>query len=136
MLGNQGFGWIKIKRTISQFASDKLMYLLNIAACTIKNLCSINHKYKHDVDETNSILQSGVPGAAGSQQMTSLGWCRIQTSYAVSQYRLKLPGPQGYLFRTTVSNWQAPRVIFTRRKARVQSLAAEGSQRQDLKTCL
>ena len=37
-------------------------------------------------------------GAAGWQQMTSLGWCRIQTSYAVSQYCLELAGPRGYLF--------------------------------------
>ena len=31
------------------------------------------YKYKHDVDEANSILPSGILGAARSQQMTSLG---------------------------------------------------------------
>ena len=72
-------------------------------------------------------------GAAGWQQMTSLGWCRIQTSYAVSQYCLGLAGPRG-CFCTTVSNWQAPRVIFL--QERVWSLAAEGGQTQELKTCL
>ena len=61
-------------------------------------ICSINHKYKHDVDETNSILQSGVLGAARSQQMTSLGGCRIQTNCIVSHYRLELASPQGYFF--------------------------------------
>ena len=41
MLGNRGFGWGKIKRNISQFVSGQID-VLNIAACTIKNICSIN----------------------------------------------------------------------------------------------
>ena len=48
------------------------------------------------------------------------------------------------LFRTAVSNWQAPRVIFHKKKgavgaapkARVRSLAAEGGVTEELKTCL
>ena len=48
------------------------------------------------------------------------------------------------LFRTAVSYWQAPRVIFYKKngaigpapKARVRSLAAEGGQMEELKTCL
>ena len=37
---------------------------------------------------------------------------------------------------TTVTYWQAPMVCFSALKARVRSLAAEGSQMEDLKTCL
>ena len=74
------------------------------------------------------ILQSGVPGVAGSQQMTSLG----------TEYR------RTTLFRTVVSNWQALRVVFYQNKgavghaskARVRSLAAKGGQAEELKTCL
>ena len=96
------------------------------------------------MDETNGILQSGVLGAAGSQQLTSLGWCWIQTNYIVSHYRLELAAPQGYLFHTTISNWQAPRFVFYKKKGsvgamlkvRLRSLAAEGGQTQELKTCL
>ena len=92
MLGNRGFGWGKIKRKISQFVTG-LIDVFNIHAHDVKNFCSVNPKYKHDVDETNGMLQSVVPRAAGSQQMTSLGGCRIQTNCIVSHYRLKLAGP-------------------------------------------
>ena len=47
------------------------------------------------------------------------------------------------VFRTAVFNWQAPRVIFYKKKgavapapkARVRSLAAEGGQTEELKAC-
>ena len=90
----------------------------------MKNLL---HKYKCDV-ERNGILQSGVLGAAGSQQMMSLG----------AEYR------QTTLFCTAVLNWQAPRVVFYKKEGavepapstRVQSLVAEGGQMEELKRCL
>ena len=61
---------------------------------------SLLHKYKRGVNEANGILQSGLPGAARSQQMMSLG----------AGYRWTT------LLHTTVSNWQAPRVFFIRKR--------------------
>ena len=104
---------------------------------------SLLHKYKCDV-EKNGILQSGILGAAGSQQMTSLGGCRIQTNYIVSHYRLELAGPRVVCFALLSRTCRPLGLFFYKRKgavgpapkARVRSLAAEGGQTQELKTCL
>ena len=91
------------------------------------------------MDETNGILQSGIPGSAGLQQMTTLGGCRIQTNYVVSHYRLELAGPRVACF-TLLSRTCSPLGLFFYKKKGavgpapkvwVRSLAAEGARRPD-----